>query len=131
VSYVIYMAGVFEKRKDTISLASLIREVKGAGGLKTQDAVTVDALMVEAKPIAHKLSILRHKAIAHKSAHLAYNDVFKMAAVKPDQLRDLAEIALKIANRLLLACGLQDQHFAKAPQEAAEAMMKTLAGKAR
>jgi hypothetical protein len=127
VTYVIYMAGVFDKRRDAISLAPLIREVKAAGTLNTNDAAIVDALLVEAKPVSDKVAILRHKAFAHRSAHISYNDVFKMAAVRPDQLRDLTEMALNIANRLLLARGLQDQHFTELPREAAEAMMKTLA----
>lgn len=129
-TYVIYMAGVFDKRKDTISLASLIREVKAAGCLMALDAATVDALLVKARPIADKVTVLRHKAFAHRSAHLSYDDVFKMAAVKPYQLRDLTEMALNIANSLLVARGLPDQHFNKCPREAAEAMMKSLAGQA-
>lgn len=126
VTYVIYMAGVFDKRKDTISLTSLIREIKARGHFKEHNAV--DALMVEAKPIADKVAILRHNAIAHRSSHISYNDVFKLAAVTPYQLRDLTDLALKIANRLLLARSLRDQHFTKLPRGAAEAMMKALAG---
>jgi len=130
VAYVIYMAGVFDRRRDTISLASLIHEVKAAGCLKVHDAATVGALLAQAKPIADKVAILRHKAFAHRSAHVSYNDVFKMAAVNPDHLRDLTDMAMNIANRLLLARGLRDQHFTKLPREAAEAMMKTLGGRA-
>ena len=125
-TYVIYMAGVFDKSKGTISLAPLIREVKAAGQLKANDAAIVDALLGKAKPIAEKVAMLRHKAFAHRSAHIAYDDVFKMAAVKPDQLRNLTDIALKITNRLLLARRLQDQYFTELPREAAEAMMKAL-----
>jgi hypothetical protein len=126
VTYVIYMAGVFDKARGTISFAPLIREVKAQGCLEAHDAATVDALLLAAKPIADKVAILRHKAFAHRSAHISYNDVFNMAAVTPDQLRDLTEIALKIANLLLRARGLQDQHFTKLVREAAEAMMKSL-----
>ena len=68
VTCVIYMAGVFDKRKDTISLAPLIREVKAVGCLKGNDAATVDTLLSEAKPIADRVAILRHKAFAHRSA---------------------------------------------------------------
>jgi hypothetical protein len=38
VAYVIYMAGVFDKRRDTISLRPLVREVKKAGQLQGQGA---------------------------------------------------------------------------------------------
>lgn len=131
VSYVVYMAGVFDKRRDTIRLPSLISEVNATGCLRLDEASTIDALMMQAEPLVGKVKILRHKAIAHKSAHLSYNDVFKMAAVTPNQLRELTEIALKIANPLLQARGLPYQHFSEAPREAAEAMMKTLADKAQ
>src|SRR5262249_1065679 len=111
VAYVIYMAGVFDKRGDTIRLPRLFRHSKAPPQLIGQDAAAVDALLVEAKPVADKVLILRPKAFAHRSAHISYDDVFKMAAVRPDQLRDLTDLALKIANRLLLARGLQDQYF--------------------
>jgi hypothetical protein len=107
----------------------LVREVKAAGQLKGQEAAAVDALLVEAKPVADTVLILRHKAFAHRSAHISYDEAFKMAAVKPDQLRDLTDMALKIANRLLLAHGLHDRYFTELPREAAEAMMKALAAK--
>ena len=42
-------------------------------------------------------------------------------------MRDLTELALKIANQLLLARGLKDEVFTPLPLEAAEAMMKALA----
>jgi hypothetical protein len=90
-----------------------------------QDAAAVDALLVGAKSVVDKVLILRHEAF-HRSAHISYNDVFTMAAVKPDELRDLTDKALNIANRLLLARGLEDQYFTELPREAAEAMMKAL-----
>ena len=53
-----------------------------------------------------------------------------MAAIVPGQLRDLTDMALNIANHLLLARGLQDKHFTELPRDDAEAMMKTLARRA-
>lgn len=127
VSYVIHIAAMFDRAKDTISLTRLAREMKAARFIQGKEAAEVAALLDEATPIAAKVIILRHGAFAHRSARISYDDVFKFAAVKPDQLRDLTEVALKIANRLLLARGLKDECFTTLPQEAAEAMMKVLA----
>jgi hypothetical protein len=127
LSYIIYMAGVFDKTKHTISLTHLVPEMKAVGHIKGQEAGKVDEYLAEASLIADKVAVLRHKAFAHRSAHISYDDVFKLADVRPDQLRDLTEIALKIANRLLLARGLSEAHVAELPREAAEAMMKALA----
>src|SRR4051812_18279809 len=55
-THLIYMAGVFDKSKGTISLVSLTREVKAAGHLKAQDAAVADTLMAQAKPIAEKIT---------------------------------------------------------------------------
>jgi hypothetical protein len=129
VAYVIYMAGVFDKSQDTISLLHLVPEMKTAGQLKEQDAAAVDALMDEAKPVADKVRILRHKAFAHRSAHISYDDVFEMAGVKAAELRGLTNSALEIANRLLRAHGRSVQHFTGFPREAAEEMMKALSAK--
>jgi hypothetical protein len=126
VAYVIYIAGMFDKRKDTISITRLASEMKTAGLIKGQQAEEIDALLAEAAPIAKKVTILRHKAFAHRSARIRYDDVFKMAAVTPGQLRELTELALKIVNRLLLAHGLNDQHFAPLPREDAERIMRAL-----
>jgi hypothetical protein len=126
VTYVIYMAGVFETRLDTISLVVLIREMKAAGQLNGQDEV-VSSLLSSAKPIAKKVAILRNNAVAHRTISMSYDDVFKLADVTPGELRDVTDIALKIANRLLLSCGLREQHFTDLPREDAVSMMTALA----
>jgi cell division septum initiation protein DivIVA len=120
------MAGVFDKRKGTISLEPLIREAKAAGYLKPQAAKAANALLARAKSLAEKVALLRNNAVAHRSAHISYDDVFRMAAVKPDQLRELTDLALEITNQLLRVSGLQEQSFTDLPREAAEAMMKAL-----
>jgi hypothetical protein len=127
VAYVVHIAAMFDRRRDTISLPRLAKEMKAAGLIQRQEAAEVDALLDKAAPIAAKVTILRHCAFAHRRASISYDDVFKLAAVKPDQLRDLTVVALKIANRLLLARGLKDQCFTTLPREAAEAMMNVLA----
>jgi hypothetical protein len=127
VTYVVYIAGVFETRQDTISLVVLIREMKASGRLSGQDETAASSLVSSAKPIAKKVAILRNNAIAHRTVSMTYNDVFKLANVKPGELRDVTDTALKIANRLLLACGLQDQHFTDMPRQDAARMMTALA----
>lgn len=127
VTYVVYMAGVFETRQDTISLVGLIREMKVARQLNGQDDTAVSGLLASAKPIAKKVAILRNNAIAHRTISMSYNDVFKLADVTPGELRDVTDMALKIANRLLLSCGLQDQHFTDLPREDTVSMMTALA----
>jgi hypothetical protein len=116
-AYVIYIAGVFDTRRGTISLAHLVPEVWGAGQLKVQDAADIDALMAKAEPIADKVRTLRHRAFAHKDAHISYNEVFTLAAVKPLQLRSISAnqaSACQAANGIGINMGLRLAWFAMA-----------------
>ena len=109
VAFVVYIAALFEKRKrnDTINLPSLAKEMKAKKLISVEDAADIDTLLREAQPVATKVAILRNNLFAHRSATFSYAAAFKLAAVKPDQLFTLTEIALKIANRLLAARGHQ------------------------
>jgi hypothetical protein len=126
VAYIVHIAAMFDKTRDTISLTRLAKEMKAARFIQGQEIAEIDAVLAEAAPIVEKVTVLRHHAFAHRSASISYDDAFKKAAVKPDQLRDLTELALKIANRLLLARGLKDEFFTSLPREDAERMMKAL-----
>lgn len=128
-TYVIYISGIFDKRKGTISLTSLIAELKKLGNLNATDLSDIDDLLAQARPAAEKITILRHNAFAHRSANISYNDMFQKAHIKPDELRELTDVTLKIINRLLRAHGLSEQYFTNLPRESAEAMMTTLAAK--
>jgi hypothetical protein len=127
VSYVMYMHSVFDRQAGTISFKHLVPEMTAAGHLGGENAAKVETLMTEAQPGVEKVGILRHRAIAHKTAHISYNDVFQLAEVKPDQLRELTDVALKIANSLLVSRRLPEQYFTELPREAAENMMRALA----
>jgi hypothetical protein len=126
VTYVVYMAGAFETRQDTISLVALVREMKEMGKLSAEGEATVSGLMSSAKSIARKVAILRNNAIAHRTVSMSYNDVFALAAVTPAELRGITDMALKVANLLLVSFGLQEQYFTDLPREDAARMMAAL-----
>jgi hypothetical protein len=129
VTYVVHTAAMFDRTRGTISLMQLAREMKAAHLIRGSAIAELDGLFDEATPIASKVTILRHNTFAHRSANISYDATFKKAAVTATQLRDLTEIALKIANRLLLARGLKAEIFTPLPLKDAEAMMKALASK--
>ncbi len=126
VAFVVHIAALFEKRRDTINLPGLAKEMKVAQLISVQDMTEVGALLRQAEQWASKVTILRNNLFAHRSATLSYADAFEKAAVTSNQLRDLTEIALKIANHLLLVRGLNDHFFNPLPSEHAEAMLKAL-----
>jgi hypothetical protein len=125
VAFVVHMAGLFEKRNDTINLRRLANDMKVAD-MPLKTANEVDALFARSGPLAAKVMVLRHNLFAHRSASLSYAEIFEMADVTEGQLRNLTEIALRIANRLLVARGLPDQSFNPGPHEHAEALLEAL-----
>jgi AbiU2 len=120
------MAALFETRNDTINLWRLAKDMKAANMLLSKAAAEVDALLREATPVASKVTILRSNLFAHRSDSVSYASAFELAQVTPDQLHNLTEIALKIANQLLLAKGLRDQFVHPGPHEHAGALLQAL-----
>jgi hypothetical protein len=59
VAFAIHMAGLFEKRNDTINLGRLADDVKVAD-MPLKTANEVDALLREAKPLAAKVILRRN-----------------------------------------------------------------------
>lgn len=127
-TYIIYIAGIFERRNDTINLPLLISNSKKSSKISDRESAEIDRLILQAKPIADKITILRHNAFAHRNANVSYNDVFRQADVSPDQFRELTDLTLNIVNRLLQAHGMRNQYFTDLPQRAAESMMVALGG---
>jgi hypothetical protein len=130
VAFVVHIVALFERRKDTISLPSLAKEMKARKLISTKDAADVDTLLKEAQQVATKVAILRNNLFAHRSATVSYAAAFKKAAVTADQLRALTEISLKIANRLLAARGRNGQIFNQYSRVHTEEMLKVLMEKA-
>jgi hypothetical protein len=126
VAFVVHMAALFETRNDTINLWRLAKDMKAANMLLSKAAAEVDALLREATPVASKVTILRSNLFAHRSDSVSYASAFELAQVTPDQLHNLTEIALKIANQLLLAKGLRDQFVHPGPHEHAGALLQAL-----
>jgi AbiU2 len=126
VAFVVTTVALFDKRADTISLPNLAREMTRNGQLSGVDVTEVSRLLMSAKPLESKVTILRHKAFAHRSAHTSFDDVFKEASITADQMRQLTEIALRIANKLAEACGASVGFFNELPREDAARMMLAL-----
>src|SRR5262249_17221579 len=126
VAFVVQVAGLFETRQNTINLRRLVNEMKADNMLPSKAAAEIDALLSEAEPLAKKVIILRSNLFAHRTAVISYACAFKIANVTADQLCNLTELALKIANQLLLAGGLPDQSFNPAAREHAEALLEAL-----
>jgi hypothetical protein len=130
-AFVVHLAAMFDKDRHTISLPRLAHELKSKRLVPSAVTADVQALLDRAAPLVSKLQILRSNLFAHRSARFSYSGAFEAANVTANQLRDLTDLSLKIANKLLVARGLRDQIFNRLPQQHAEAMLAALVSENR
>jgi hypothetical protein len=127
VAMVMYLSQLFEPRDDTLNLPSLAQKASSGGvaqSVTEQARLALDA----ARPLISKVMILRSNLFAHRSAKLSYAEVFDLAKVTPDQLRELSDFALRIVNLLGEAVGTDEKFVHSLSAAHAEAVLKTLAG---
>lgn len=102
---ILNVTSLFETKDHTLHLRNLIQEVKTLGA--SPDVVCeAEAALVVLDGAVKKVRIIRHSALAHRSAGLAYDDVFRLANITVDELGELVESAEAIANALAKAAGV-------------------------
>lgn len=125
-AFVVHIVSMFDRTKETISLHHLREEVKASCPTTLQSTAEIDELFARVASLVKKTVILRNNLFAHRSATADYSAYFKRADVTPNQLVELTEIALEIANRLLEARGLSPQYFDTLASRHTIAMLEAL-----
>lgn len=126
VAMVMYLSQLFEPRNDTLNLPSLLENAPSAG---VATSVTEQGLSIlkAVKPLVSKVMILRSNLFAHRNAKLSYTEVFDLAKVSADQLRELSDAALRIANLLGEAASVGEKIVHYISPTHTEAVLKALA----
>ncbi|MBL8707692.1 MAG: hypothetical protein JNL25_00745 [Rhodospirillaceae bacterium] len=108
VAMIVHTAMLYDKDDRTVGLRALLNEI----GEHSDDATRIEdakALLVPLVSVAKKVMHLRNNLFAHRNARFSYKEVFDQAAIAPDQVRDLIDAALQIANKLLVAIDSPEQ----------------------
>lgn len=100
VATLVALYRLYEIRKDTYNIPSLLRTLKKERALDDQILSRLDQIYQRAKPLWVKVNILRNKAFGHRSLAHTVEEVFKEARVTPNELRQLVEITKKLLNEL-------------------------------
>lgn len=125
ISMVMHLSAVFEDRRDTINFNRLIKDAEKAG-IKEEAIKHANVCLETSRNVAKNLAKLRHKVIAHRDYTLPYDEVFKLAAVKPDEIRVLTETGLEIVNTLLKSRGFEEVCFTDLPLDDAKKLIRDL-----
>jgi hypothetical protein len=100
VAAVLALSRIYETRKDSYNIPSLLRVVRNQ---KTLDEATLDQLdqmYNKAKPLWIKINALRNKAFGHRSVAHTVEEVFKETQVTPNELKQLVEATKELLNKL-------------------------------
>ena len=108
-AFVVYTAGLYETRSDTVNFASLWKEARGHADAATKNRY--EQAWISAQSTAKSILILRSNAMAHRSMTLSYNDAFKLAKVTPDQLRQHLASSWELLNIIEESLGLEPSEF--------------------
>ena len=123
VTAVLELHSLLDADNSTINLPNLVSEVKKQSGAKP---ALQDALLSTVATFS-KVRILRNAVYAHRTKKKSYADMFKQAAITPDDLQQLVVTCIKIANELREQVGLEAEAPTSLPVEWFERMLLRLA----
>ncbi len=126
VAMVMYLSQLFESRSDTLNLPFLIQKASSEG-ITVAVIDQARSVLEAARPLVSKLMILRSNLFAHRSAKLSYAEVFDLAEITADQLRDLSGSSLRVVNLLGRAVGVGEKLVHALSPAHAEAVLQALA----
>lgn len=126
VSLVTHLASLFERRNDTINFESLVKEAEEKKLVSGDCIAEARAALASVAEIRQKIAILRSNLFSHRSNSLSYAATFQKAAFTPNQMRDLTNAGLEIANALLIGRGQKHLFFTRSTADQTMAMLRRL-----
>ena len=116
VATVVQASIPFDRNKQALSLLRLVREVAADGALTRSDREALISRVNTLDDAVQGIRMLRHKAFAHLSHAMTYDEVFSAARVRPMDIRGAIDEALAVINVLRAAKGLEPVDRNEFPQ---------------
>lgn len=122
IAAIVELHSLCERRSDTINLSALVDEVER----DPDKSIASRSALAVAEASMTKIRILRNAALAHRTNKASYNDVFSTAAITPDEIAALIEVAIHVSIELLEALGEPAQELSPFPLETYDRMFRDL-----
>jgi len=84
--------------RKNLSLPKILKDAQTIGILSRSEVEKMDRKIKEAKLIWSKITILRSNLFAHRSCKLTKSAIYKKAKIKPNHIKRLIELSVKIFN---------------------------------
>lgn len=95
---IISLHKLYDGGRDVLNIQAFLNELINRKILDAMDQANMKPLLDEVKIIWKKVVILRSNLFAHRKNTLSRNEIYKIAQITPNQLRDLTDKSLKILN---------------------------------
>ena len=100
MAFVVGLYMLYEKRSDTTNIPNALKVLKSNREISGVTQELVCTLYNEAKPIWVKICVLRNNFVGHNSSEKAFDEIFRVANIKPDEIKALIEITKKLLTGL-------------------------------
>ena len=91
---------IYEKRKDSINVPQLIKQLRKSNTIPTKDLKKIESDIEKLKPLWVKVSVIRNKMFAHRTNTMEHDKIWKEANVTPNQFKQLIDDSKRILNDL-------------------------------
>ncbi len=99
-SMVIALFKLYEHKNNRLSLDIALKEAHSLRLIDSKLNKKLKRKIIEASTIWKKICILRHNLLAHRHHTLTKNEIYKLAKITPNQIKQLINLSLKIFNTL-------------------------------
>lgn len=103
VATIIPIYCLYEDRKDTYNFIRLIDLVRAEGRLTAANEAKLAEYMPKAKSVWEKIKVLRNRAFGHRSKAHKISELFSIARITPNEIRDIIDLSERILNVLSVA----------------------------
>lgn len=113
----------FDRRRDALSINSLLGSGHADRPSLAAAKVDIDRELKSRLPVVAKVKLLRDNCFAHRSMQSSYDEVFKAAAIRPSDIKDLIETALAVINRIRHEEGMDLADWASQPAASLDGLL--------
>lgn len=124
---------LYDKQQKSLSIPNLIERASRQRILNSEDISALSTQVSEARPLWEKIVVLRSNLIAHQNRFLTREEIYAIAQITPDQIKDLTERSLSLLNDLTKRIGAETRSFTGSVTKGAYDLLmelKSLMGKA-
>lgn len=94
------LSKLFDKRKDTISIRSLLKVIHKSELIDNSQLRKFEKDLNSLEPLVKKIKTLRNKVFAHITKKKSYSDVFKESQINYDHIRSLLDKTMALLNQI-------------------------------